>query len=197
MRGTLNIFTCLSGILITLSSCGSEGRQQQFAGNLADSNVSFDDSMSNVVPPAPPPPAPNYAPALEAALQADQQTSGYGMSSGRVTAMRAIDLSQTPADFREAYLEHIFAWERRVRADQAWKSLNTEQNNRDTLAGGVVCALLDCNTNPIDSRLEAEERLKQEIQAASQEISATFQEVQRVAVRYGANPTPSSSTPGM
>jgi hypothetical protein len=103
--------------------------------------------------------------------------------------MRAIDLSQTPTDFRQAYLEHIFAWERGLRARRTFDELATGDNRGQAVAAGLACALLDCRTNPIDSQIEAEERLREEIRLAQGQITSTFQEVQRIAVRYGANPT--------
>ena len=184
----------LSSVVFLLSACGGAGAgQDSTAGQDSRLGIVSDPQSP---PPPPPPPPPNYAPAIEAALLVDDGTVSHGVTQARVDAMRAIDVSRTPTDFREAYLEHIFAWERRVRAERAWRELTSDENTGPVVIGGIVCAAIGCERNPIDTRVEAEERLKAEIRAAQDQVSSTFQDVQRIAVRYGASATPAAQGTG-
>jgi hypothetical protein len=150
-------------------------------------NTAVVEVPANEAAPAPPPPASGYASAIEAALREDRGAASHGASRERVDAMGAIDLSHAPADFKDAYREHIYAWRRHVRAHQAWDALNAEETNKAVPVGGIVCAVVGCEDNPIDSNTEARERVGHEIDASNGSLRSTFQDVQRVAARHGAD----------
>jgi hypothetical protein len=174
----------LLSLLLTVS-CDSRSQ----GPTISNAVVAESDMNASPPPPPPPPPPPNYAPAIEAVVAADKAAGGL-INRSHLAAMRAIDMARTPIDFRQAYLEHIFAWERRVKDQEAWDSLTADANTGPVIWAGIACKVLDCATNPIDTRIEAEDRLKEEMAAANEAISATYRDVQRLAVRYGANPSP-------
>ncbi|HYI63259.1 MAG TPA: hypothetical protein VEW71_00085 [Allosphingosinicella sp.] len=181
------IFSLCTSVSLVVACSQSENPGTNASGNAVSL---FQPGEENVVAVEPLPP--NYAPAIEAVLVVDRQTSGHGNQPSRVTAMRAIDLSATPTDFRQAFLEHVFAWERRVRAQQAWTQLTSRGDEGEILVGGILCEVLACPENPIANRLDAEARLQQEMRTADGEIGATYREVQRIAVHHGANPSAGS-----
>mgnify|MGYP006205502819 CR=1 FL=1 len=172
----------ITAVLLLSASCTEEAPPNYPPEAVAES---FSDNFSSAPEPAPPPP--NYAPAIESVLLADARTESHGNSTSRVAAMRAIDVSGAPRDFQAAYLEHIFAWERFLRARSAWTRLTTDEETWAVVIGGGVCAALGCERNPIESRLEAEERLQAEMNQARALISSTYEDVQRIAVQHGAN----------
>ena len=80
-----------------------------------------------------------------------------------------------------------------IRARSAWAELTDDDNMGPIVVGGLICAAIGCEENPIDSQAEAERRLSEEIRLANEAVNSTFRDVQRVAVRYGANPTVDAS----
>ncbi|WOE75656.1 hypothetical protein [Alterisphingorhabdus coralli] len=133
------------------------------------------------------PPPPNYGPAIEDVLMQDDRIGQTGaIDRNRVNRMRAISLNNTPSDFRVAFLDHIFAWERRVKAEEALKALDNKDPS-SVIIGGIICEALDCSKNPLDSHSEAYERVDREIAIARDEVSSTWRNVQRVAVSHGAD----------
>lgn len=112
---------------------------------------------------------------IERVLQGDSQSSENADSVSEVVArMRAIDTSDCPADFRTAYLAHIHAWEEAEKVVQEARNLGKPDGFWEELKAAS---------------------LKNAGNAASQKISQTFQEVERVAVLHGATlPSPKQAS---
>ena len=56
--------------------------------------------------------------------------------------MRDIDTSGCPADFREAYLAHIHAWESMVEVEKNASALKTEANSDSTFVEALIRGML-------------------------------------------------------
>jgi len=123
---------------------------------------------------------------IEVALQQDRGAGQLGSDSATASAMRAIDVSNTPAEFQAAYVTHIHAWEDVARLRAAWKRFDTDEKNGKVLLVGFVCAMVDCPATPIADRVEAEQEYNRQLSAARARISVSFHEVERVAASYGA-----------
>lgn len=130
--------------------------------------------------------AERVAGAIEAALHADAQTGSISDDTQRAQAMRAIDTSACPPDFRAAYLDHIFAWERYAKVTKAISDLNSDDSVNVTLALSALTALLGGSGTPILDHIQAAERLDELKAEANGQIRATFERVQVVATGYGA-----------
>lgn len=106
---------------------------------------------------------------IERVLQEDLTAGSHDDPAKVVASMKAISMTSCPADFREVYFDHIRAW----------------QLKRD------VTAALDGITPPegfFDGaiKLLGVAALAAKDQDASQQISSTFRNVERLAARYGA-----------
>ncbi len=130
--------------------------------------------------------AERIAGAVENVLQADAQTASITDDTRHAQAMRAIDTSACPSDFRAAYLDHIFAWERYAKVTKAIADLNSEDSVNVTLAFSALTALLGGSGTPILDHIHAAERLDELKAEASGQIHTTFERVQVVATAYGA-----------
>ena len=123
---------------------------------------------------------------IEVALQQDRGAGQLGSDSATASAMRAIDVSNTPAEFQAAYVTHIHAWEDVARLRAAWKRFDTDEKNGKVLLVGFACAMVDCPATPIADRIEAEQEYNRQLGAGRARISVSFHEVERVAASYGA-----------
>ncbi|MEO1046657.1 MAG: hypothetical protein AAFX04_14570 [Pseudomonadota bacterium] len=197
------LILCSSLALLSLAACSDNNNQQQqyppnnqYAPNQAYGPAAVGPQPNQgqrlaVVPrqgyaPVQPPP-PNYGPAIEDVLKQDDRIGQAGrVDRNRVRQMRAISLGNTPSDFRVAFMDHIFAWERRVKAEEAKEALDNKDPG-GLIIGGIICEAVDCRNNPLDSHSEAYDRVDREIRLARDEVSSTWQDVQRVAVSHGAD----------
>jgi hypothetical protein len=103
-----------------------------------------------------------------------------------VSEMRSIDLTQCPSDFSVAYLDHIHAWEKAEKIYEARKKLNSDQNVSTTLVAGLISEIVGSGYTPIRNAIEADDELKRLADNASDQIKETFNDVERIALTYGA-----------
>ena len=129
----------------------------------------------------------NETRSIEQALAQDSRTSDNAQTVAEVVVrMRAIDLSHCPNDFKSAYLAHIHAWESVAQAQQ--KAAAFEANNP---AGGVLIesfirGFLGDPMGKANEMNAGQSELRRRFQAASDEVKATFNHVEEVAVAHGA-----------
>lgn len=124
--------------------------------------------------------------AIEAVLVADTNAGRLGSADATARAMRAIDLSGAPGDFQSAYVAHIQAWEREAELLRQWRELTSDDRQGAAVAAGVICGLLDCPARPIGDQIDSEAAMKRQIATASEQISESFRQVERIAALYGA-----------
>lgn len=124
--------------------------------------------------------------AINSVLQADANTSGISNRTGRVSAMRNISLIGCPSDFSVAYVDHIHAWEHYAEVCEALDRLHKDENIRDIIIQEGLSRLLGLDAHPLGDATDAEKRLNVAKDETDQEISSTFEIVERIAVKYGA-----------
>ena len=106
---------------------------------------------------------------IERVLREDSVAGRRGDPTVVVAAMRAIEMSHCPADFRESYYNHILAWRAKSEVAQAIAHITPPEGFLDgalKFLGAVGLAAKDAE--------------------ASEAISRTFHDVERVAIRHGA-----------
>jgi hypothetical protein len=121
-----------------------------------------------------------YKSAIERALQQDALT-GHEPSLDHTAAMRKVDLTGVPDDYRAAYENHIQAWDQAGKVHQAIVDLN---NNVDLAT--ATAAVFGPNATPWSSREQAASELDRMQKAASDDIHSTWARVEQVAGKYGA-----------
>lgn len=127
---------------------------------------------------------------LEQVLRKDDAAgqSTSATSWERITAMRAIDVSQCPDDFRVGYFNHITAWEDSVRGRAALTQWRSNDHAGKVLAEQFICSLLNCSKSPLDAANERDQQLVGYVESAGVRIRDTWREVERIAVGYGVDP---------
>jgi hypothetical protein len=107
---------------------------------------------------------------IERVLREDRVAGSKSDPTAVVVAMRRIETSRCPADFRDSYYTHILAWQAKSEIKQAIDGITPPDGFIDgtlKLLGAFALAAKDAE--------------------ASQAISQTFHDVERVAVRHGAS----------
>lgn len=128
-----------------------------------------------------------HARAIESVLQADKGTSANAKSIGEVvTRMRAIDGSKCPKDFQAAYLTHIHAWERGVQWERQATEFHKNTSETSALVESFVRGFLGDPLGKMNEINAGRTEFEREAQAIQKEIQRTFQEVEKVALKYGA-----------
>lgn len=122
---------------------------------------------------------------VEQVIQKDFATEAYGEDPGRVTAMRAIVLTDCPAEFQVAYVKHIQAWEKYYRIKQGLRDLDTGDNLGGAALVDFVGGVLGFSPGAIGDHIDAIKLLERERNAASQEVSDTYEIVTTLARSRG------------
>lgn len=130
--------------------------------------------------------AERIAGAIEAVLTSDTATASIVDDTRHAATMRTIDTSACPADFRAAYLDHVFAWERYAKVQKAIADLNSDDSVGVTLAFSALNGLLGGGGTPILDHIHASQRLNELRDEASAQVRATYERVQVLATGYGA-----------
>lgn len=110
-----------------------------------------------------------------------------------IRRMRAIDLSQCPNDFRDAYKQHIMAWEKAVPVLRQFEEQNGAGNILKSFLVGLIAGFTDQFHLVLGNIIEnanASEELKQKAQKVDREIKDTFDEVLRIAKKYKIDISP-------
>lgn len=123
-----------------------------------------------------------YKSAIEKAIHEDSLT-GHEPTMDHVSAMRKVDISDCPPEFREAYSHHIHAWEEAAEVAQAKAKLD---NDEDAAAfAGLVAYLADSSETPWSDHVEAVNQVRQLQLKAHDDIESTWQQVEDIARKYG------------
>lgn len=124
-----------------------------------------------------------YKSAIEKALHEDALT-GKEPTSGHTAAMRQVDLTDCPQDFRVAYMNHIHAWDEKVTVNQAKVKLDNEEDG--AAVAGLLAGLFGSNATPWSDHVRAEQEVQRLDAVASSDITSTWQQVELIASKYGA-----------
>lgn len=100
--------------------------------------------------------------------------------------MSEISLDGTPNDFRVAYVDHIYAWEKIGKLDDLLKNLQSEKRMNDAAAEGVLATIFGSDASPFSDHLSTIKELKSRRPEFSEQVSITFQTLKRIAAQYGA-----------
>lgn len=113
--------------------------------------------------------------AIESVLAQDALTTEEATSVAEIVQrMKSIDTSDCPADFREAYYRHIRAWQ-----GMAEQVASEPQSFGEGFLYGLIKGFEGDYTGGLGEINEARNY-------CSQQIKTTFQEVEAIAIRYGA-----------
>ena len=122
---------------------------------------------------------------IKRVLDLDSRTSeGAKSVQDVIRKMKAIDLSNCPSDFNQAYVVHIGAWE----GMRLVESEASKWSERYDSGGAFVSAFIRgmvCDFGMVKESEEAKSRILEMNQRASDDIRRTFTEVKRIAVGYG------------
>jgi hypothetical protein len=133
-------------------------------------------------------PKKDYDVKISAILQQDAAIvpAANGDDTAVATEMRRLDLSQCPSDFATVYVDHIHAWDRSAEIQRALTMIGSADNTKKVLIETALQKIFGSDHNALSDALEQETALKAAAVEASKQIKATFDEVERVAVSYGA-----------
>jgi hypothetical protein len=125
--------------------------------------------------------------AVESVLKKDA-TTGTGATSVAevVTRMRAIYTSDCPNDFRAAYLAHIQAWEAMAEVEQQASAFKSDREGAGDFVEGFVRGFLGDPLGKANEIRDAQTQLQRNYQAAREQVRQSFNQVQQIAVAYGA-----------
>ena len=154
MRRTVALFLGLAVTVPLLAATGCEGCQDFF-----------------------------YKAAIEKALHEDVLT-GREPTYDHTAAMRKVDLSDCPPDFRVAYMQHIHAWDEAAKVHQAKAELDSDEDA--AAAAGALATLFGSDETPWSDHVQAEAEVDRLQQQASDDIQTSWQNLEDVASKYGA-----------
>lgn len=123
-----------------------------------------------------------YEAAIEKAIHEDALT-GHAPTFDHTNAMRRVDLSGCPQDFREAYSKHIHAWEEVAAVQQARTKLNDEEDA--AAVAGVLATIFGSDATPWGDHVQAVQEVNRLEAVARGDVATTWQEVEDVARKYG------------
>jgi len=121
-------------------------------------------------------------------LKEDKEISNYTNHDPKKQAdeMRNIDLSACPSDFSVAYVDHIHAWEDYARTVKVWNQWISDENINNLILEAYFNEILGTDVNTYDNAVEVENKIKNQLLLDENKIRETFQEVERIAIKYGA-----------
>jgi hypothetical protein len=124
-----------------------------------------------------------YKSAIEKALHEDALT-GHEPTFDHTAAMRKVDLSDCPEDFRVAYTNHIHAWDEAAKVNQAKAELTSDEDA--AAAAGALATLFGSDETPWSDHERAVAEVNRLQQVASDDIHGTWQVVEDVSAKYNA-----------
>jgi hypothetical protein len=125
---------------------------------------------------------------IERVLAADRKANESATSvSTVVAAMRKIDTSGCPNDFRAAFLAHIHAWENLGEVETAALRFKSTSESGEVMAESFIRGLLGDPFGKTNEIMQAQNQLQAAAQNASQEVKSTYRRVEEVAILHGAN----------
>jgi hypothetical protein len=102
-----------------------------------------------------------------------------------VMALRQIDFSGCPDDFRQAYLRHIHAWDKTIPVLELAKHHKMESESIGAFIEGFLRGLV-FDFGMIEEDKQARNAVMERIQSAQKAVQDTWHRVEEIAVHYGA-----------
>ncbi len=124
-----------------------------------------------------------YKSAIEKALHEDALI-GKDPTAGHTAAMRQVDMSDCPQEFRVAYMNHIHAWDEAAAVGQAKTKLDNEEDG--AAVGGILASLFGADATPWSDHVRAQEEVQRLAGVAAGDIKSTWQQIEVLAAKYGA-----------
>ncbi len=125
---------------------------------------------------------------IEAVLQQDVTVTVEAQSIEEAVArMRAIDLTGCPNDFKSAYVAHIHAWELMADVQREAAAHRADSESGSAMVEALIRGFMGDPFGKANEFATAENQLQRSYQTARQQIRATFQRVEELAVTHGAN----------
>lgn len=104
-----------------------------------------------------------------------------------VSRMRAIDCSNCPSDFRQAYVTHIHAWEMLASVETQAKQYGTNYFSGEAMIESFIRGAMGDPFGKAQEAIAAKNQLQQSYQYATNQIKLTLNRVEEIAVGYGAS----------
>jgi len=131
---------------------------------------------------------PSVAKKIEEVLRQDVGLVTAARSTSEVASlMKDIDLSGCPPEFRKAYVDHIHAWENAVVIEGKIQDFNDDAYSAGALLEGIVRGYMGDVAGPVLETMQGTKQLKSEAAEAQQGVHASYQVVEAIAVRQGAD----------
>jgi hypothetical protein len=123
---------------------------------------------------------------IRSVLEQDRATSTSSSSIADIAAkMRAIDLSNCPADFQDAYIAHTQDWERLANWEQQAIGFNKNYVSGGAMVESMVRGFLGDPFGKTNEGFAEQNRLQAIHQQLNTEIQRSFQQVELVARKHG------------
>ena len=123
-----------------------------------------------------------YKSAIQKAIH-ESSLTGSAPTDEHVKALKSIDLSECPEDFRTAYIQYIHAWEEEAAVNNARARLSSQDG--DAMAAGVLSTLFGSSTTPWSDHLRAEQELLSYQKRADTDLSVSAEGLNDGARKYG------------
>jgi hypothetical protein len=125
---------------------------------------------------------------IESVLAQDAKTNAGAQSVAEVVdRMRLIDTSACPADFRSAYLDHLYAWKSLADVESNAIAFKKEANSDAVAVEAFIRGYLGDPLGKVNELDAAQTQLQRDYKDARASISQTFHRVEDVAITYGAD----------
>ena len=113
--------------------------------------------------------------------------TGTARSDEHVTALKTIDISHCPQDFRDGYVRFIHAWEEEAAVQKAKARIDAEQE--PAALAGVLATMFNSAETPWGDHLSAETQLADYQKQADTDLDGAAQALNDLARRHGVNIT--------
>lgn len=129
----------------------------------------------------------NEVASIERVLRQDNSAAENAENVQEVVGnMRSIRISGCPADFREAYVAHIHAWESLAEVEQQAIAVGEHYSSGEAIAEAFIRGAFGDPLGKAGEAIAADRQVQWNYNYAQEQIRTTYQDVERVAARYGA-----------
>lgn len=126
--------------------------------------------------------------AVQAVLDADVVAGSASDSATVAARMAAIDLANTPGEFRSAYLDHTEAWRQLGRVDTALAQLKSDEGMQTAAAKALLSTIFGTPDTPFSDQLAAINELQRRRPEFREAVVSSYAAVKSAAARYLASP---------
>lgn len=141
----------------------------------------------------PPPPPPSYSAVINEVLQKDGPSpAGSETVDERVQRLKAIKIDGCPTDFHQAFQTYIHAWEALADVQRDMEELRQQQKANETADTiDAISRWIRLDFTSKAQELDApRQKLYNQGKEAYRKIKETHDEVERLAIQYGASVNP-------